>query len=429
MTWDFKIDERWEAELDWMRNLVREELLPLDALELTHDEAMRAVRPFQDRVKARGLWGTYLGPDLGGPGLGQVKLAMMHEILGESELAPLAFGNQPPDSGNVELLAMAGTDEQKQRWMKPVYDGEVVSSFCMTEQGTGSDPTQHVTAARLVGDRWVVNGRKWFVANARRSMFQIVSCVTEPDADKHHRQSLIIVPTDTPGVHTRPIGTIDFPDHNGPLHEYCEIVYDDVRVPAENLLGSRGEAFILAQKRFGPGRVHHYMRWMGMARRALNAMIERSVSVSVHGSELSQKQFIQDFIAKSAAELNAARLLGLHTAWRLDTVGALEARAEIGMLKYHGGEVLRDILDRTIQVHGSLGVSTDLPFARMYAYARTARIYDGPDEVHKQTVARLLTRDVKPREIPSDSQPALRKRGLQLFPDALAERSTVSVGN
>lgn len=415
MAWDFETDPDWEKQLDWVRALVQDEILPLDALELDHATALRAVRPLQERVKERGLWATNLGPELGGTGFGQVKLALLHEVLGGTELGPLVFGNHPPDSGNVELLAMAGTEEQKERWLAPLLAGDILSSFSMTEPDTGSDAKQITTSAVRDGDDWVINGHKWCVANARRSAFHIVLCVTDPDVHPFEGQSLIIVPTDTAGITMEPIGLIDDPEHTGALHEYAEIHYRDVRVPATNLLGTEGQAIALSQKRFGPGRVHHYMRWMGIARRAFDAMCERAVSVSVNGGPLVEKQFVQDFIARSVAELESARLLGLYAAWKLDAHGQDASRAEISILKYHGGMVMRDILDRSIQVHGSLGVSTHMPLARLYAYARTARIYDGPDELHKATVAKLVGRRYRPTSVPTDHVPTRRAAATEQF--------------
>ncbi|MCW2959527.1 MAG: acyl-CoA dehydrogenase domain protein [Solirubrobacterales bacterium] len=411
--WNFETDPAWQEQLDWARDFVQREVLPLEALELDHSSTFEAIRPLQREVKERGMWALNLGPELGGQGVSQVKLALLLEVLGGSELAGLAFWNHPPDSGNVELLALAGSDDQKERWLRPLLAGEVLSSFAMTEQGTGSDPRQFRTRAVRDGDEWVVDGTKWFVANAARSAFHIVMCLTGPEADSHHGHSMIVVPADAPGISMRPIGNLDDPEHKGALLQYCEIEYRGVRVPVDHLLGPEGEAFILAQQRAGPNRVHHFMRWMGIAQRAFDDMCERSVSISVHGGRLADKQFVQEFIALSASEIAAARLLGLHTAWRLDRDGPLAARAEISMLKYHGTKVMNDVLDRAIQVYGSLGVSTDMPLGQLYAYARTARIYDGPDEVHKALVAKLLTRDIEPVDVPTDHVPTRRAAALR----------------
>lgn len=417
MTWDFSTEPEWEQELDWIRELMREEILPLESLDLDHQTFMKAIRPLQERVKARGLWAAHLGPEHGGAGFGQVKLALMHEILGASELGPPVFGNQAPDSGNIELMAIAADEEQRERWLRPLLGGEILSAFSMTEQGTGSDPRQFKTRAVREGDEWVIDGTKWFVSNADRSAFHIVMCVTDPDVDPYRRQSMIIVPADAPGIEMRQLGILNDPHHVGPVHDHCEVSYRRVRVPAGNLLGEEGGAFTLAQKRLGPGRIHHCMRWLGVARRAFDAMCERAVSMSVHGGLLSEKEFIQDFIALSAAEIAAARLLTINAAWKIDQVGASNCRVEISMIKYHGAKVLHNVLDRSIQVHGSLGLSTDMPLQEMYAYSRSARMYDGPDEVHKATVARLIARRYTPREVPTDHVPTRRAAALEKYRD------------
>ncbi|MCX6386188.1 MAG: acyl-CoA dehydrogenase family protein [Solirubrobacterales bacterium] len=415
MPWDFSTEPEWEEQLEWMRNFLRTEILPLETLHLDHETFFRAIRPLQQQVKDRGLWAAHLDPEHGGQGYGQVKLALMHEILGMSELGPPVFGNQAPDSGNAELLALAATDEQKDEWLAPLLAGEILSAFSMTEQGTGSDPKQFTTAAVRDGDEWVINGSKWFVSNGDRAAFHILMAVTDPSVHPYEGQSMIIVPTDKAGIEMRPIGVMNDPDHKGPLHDHCEVHYRDVRVPYSNLLGDEGGAFVLAQKRLGPGRIHHCMRWIGVAQRAFDDMCERSVSMSVHGSRLADKQFVQDFIALSAADLSASRLLTLHAAWKIDQVGASETRQEIAMIKYHGAKVMHDILDRAIQVYGSLGFSTDMPLAEMYAYARAARLYDGPDEVHKATVAKIVTRRYEPVEIPTDHVPTRRVAAMEKY--------------
>ncbi|CAB4881548.1 unannotated protein [freshwater metagenome] len=415
MTWDFSTEPEWEQQLEWMRAFMRERILPLEALHLDHKTFLGAIVPLQDEVKAQGLWAAHLEPEHGGQGHGQVKLAQMHEILGMSDLGPGVFGNQAPDSGNGELLALAATEEQKERWLKPLLAGEILSAFSMTEQGTGSDPKQFKTMAVREGDEWVINGVKWFVSNADRASFHILMAVTDPTVHPYEGQSMIIVPTDTPGIEIRPLGVMNDPTASGPIHDHCEVHYRDVRVPYDNTLGGEGQAFVLAQKRLGPGRIHHCMRWIGVAQRAFDDMCERAVSKSVHGARLADHQFVQDFIAISAAELSASRLLTLHAAWKIDQVGASGARKEISMIKYHGAKVMHDVLDRAIQVYGSLGFSSDMPLAEMYAYARAARLYDGPDEVHKATVAKLIAREYEPVDIPTDHIPTRRAAALEQY--------------
>src|SRR5690606_37348417 len=240
MAWDFSTEPEFEKKLAWVREFVREEIYPLETLDLDHHTFRRLARPLQQQVKEQGLWAAHLGPELGGQGFGQVKLALLHEILGASDLAPFVFGNHAPDSGNAELLALAGTPEQKERWLYPLLEGELLSAYAMTEPGTGSDPKQLTTSARLEGDEWVINGHKWFVGNASRADFHIVMAVTEPEADPHHRMSMLIVPTSTPGIRMRELGNMHAPDGRHPLWSHCEVFYEDVRVPRENLLGGRG---------------------------------------------------------------------------------------------------------------------------------------------------------------------------------------------
>lgn len=419
MAWDFSTDPDFAAKLDWAREFVREEIYPLEVLDLDHKEFRRLAAPLQQRVKEQGLWAAHLGPELGGQGFGQVALGLLHEILGTTELASYVFGCQAPDSGNAELIALAGTEEQKQRWMRPLLDGELLSAFSMTEQGTGSDPRQFTTTAKLVDGQWVLNGTKWFVGNASRADFHIVMAVTDPDAEPRNRMSMLIVPTDSPGIANRELGLMNDPEHRNPVWSHCEVDYRDVRVPAENLLGGRGEAFSLAQKRLGPGRIHHCMRWIGVCRRAFDMLCERAVSVDVHGGLLSDKQTVQNWVAECAASIESTRLLTLQTAWKIDQVGASRARTEIAMIKYHGAAVLHDVIDKAIQTHGSLGFSTDMPLEQMYRWARAARIYDGPDEVHRVTVARRLLKNYRASSVPTEHVPTRRERALARFREQL----------
>jgi acyl-CoA dehydrogenase len=415
MAWDFTTEPEFEEQLAWMREFVRDEIYPLETLDLDWRSYREAIKPLQQRVKDRGLWAAHLGPELGGQGFGQVKLALMHEILGGSDLAPPVFGNQAPDSGNSELIAIAGTEEQKERWMHPLLDGRMYSAFSMTEQGTGSDPRQFTTSAVRDGDEWVVNGTKWMVGNATRSDFHVVMARTDASvgADPYRTMSMFIVPTTTPGIEMRDLGLMHDPTSDGLVHAHCEVRYTDVRLPADHLLGNEGDAFKLAQARLGPGRIHHCMRWLGVSRRAFDAMCERAVSKSVHGSLLSEKQTIQNWVADSAAAMEATRLLTLKAAWTIDQVGAAGARTEIAMIKYHGATVMHEVLDRAIQIHGSLGYSTDMPLEQMYRWSRAARLYDGPDEVHRVTVARRILRNYEPRDLPTEHVPTRRERALE----------------
>jgi acyl-CoA dehydrogenase len=426
MAWDFSTDPQFQRELDWMRDLVREEIWPIETVfdELGQAGLDRALAPLQERVRERGLWAAHLPPELGGQGFGQVKLGLMHEILGTSPFAPSAFGNQAPDSGNSEILALAGTPDQKEQYLHPLLAGDLRSAFSMTEPHTaGADPTLLETSAVLEGDEWVLNGRKWFSSNASVADFLIVMAVTEPDARSHQRASMLIVPTSTPGVTiVRDIPTMEHPqEHFGRLGGHSEILYEDVRVPRENLLGGRGEGFLIAQHRLGPGRIHHCMRWLGVSRRAFDMLCERAQSRYAHGSLLGEKGTVQNWIADSAAQMQAARLMTLHAAWKMDTEGASAARTDIALIKFFGAGVLHDVVDRALQVHGSLGYSTDLPLEAMYRYARAARLYDGPDEVHRQSVARRILRGYTAPEdgVPSEHVPTRREAARAKFADLL----------
>ena len=372
---------------------------------------MRAMAPLREEVKARGLYAAHLDPELGGQGFGQVKLGLMHEVLGTTPIAPFAFGNQAPDSGNSEILALAGTDEQKDRWLHPLLAGDLHSAFSMTEpDSAGSDPTLLKTRAVRDGDDYVITGHKWFSSNASIADFLIVMAVTDPDARPHQRATMFIVDADTPGVNIlRDVPTMGHPqDEFGLYGGHAEIRYEDVRIPAANRLGAEGTGFLIAQQRLYPGRIHHCMRWVGQAQRAFDMLCERSLSREAHGSVLADKQTVQNWIADSAAQMQAARLMTLHAAWVMDTQGVSAARQEISLIKFYGAQVLHDVIDRAIQVHGSLGYTTDLPLEAMYRHARAARIYDGPDEVHRQSVARQILRGYEPREVPSEHVPTRR---------------------
>jgi acyl-CoA dehydrogenase len=421
MAWDFSTEPEFEEKLEWMREFVRQELIPLETLDLTWEQFLRVIPPLQDKVKNAGLWATHLTPELGGQGFGQVKLGLMHEILGACDFGPHVFGNQAPDSGNSELIALAGTEEQKERWLHPLLEGRIYSAFSMTEPGTGSDPRQFTSRAVRDGEEWILNGHKWFVSNASRSAFHIVVAVTNPDVHPYEGMSMFIVPTDTPGIELRELGTMNDPEGAWAVHNQAEVFYRDVRVGSDSLLGRDGEAFVLAQKRLGPGRIHHCMRWLGVSRRAFDMLCERAVSISLHGGLLADKQTIQNWVADSAAEMQAARLMTLQAAWKIDRLGAPQARVDIAMIKYFGARVLHDVLDRALQIHGSLGFSTDLPLERMYRWARAARIYDGPDEVHRVSVARSILKGYKPVAVPTEHLPTRREEARRRFAGLLDE--------
>src|ERR1700761_4298934 len=426
MPWDFSTDPEFARQLEWMREFVRDQVWPLETLsdELGWEGLRQAARPLQDQVKERGLWAAHLDPELGGQGFGQVKLGLMHEILGSSPIAPLMFGNAAPDSGNSEVLAMAGTPEQKDRYLHPLLAGDLKSGFSMTEpDSAGSDPTLLKTRAVRDGDDWVINGHKWFTSNGSIADFLIVMAVTDPEARPHQRASMFVVDVDTPGVNViRDVATMEHPyDTFGQYGNHAEIRYEDVRVPGSALLGAEGAGFLIAQQRLYPGRIHHCMRWLGVARRAFDMLCERSLYRYAHGSTLSRHQTIQNWIADSDAEMAAARLLTLHAAWKMDTQGVLAARKEIATIKFYGARVLHDVVDRALQAHGGLGYSADLPLEAMYRYARAARIHDGPDEVHRASVARQVLRGFQAPadEVPSEFIPARREAARRQFADLL----------
>jgi acyl-CoA dehydrogenase len=426
MAWDFSTDPEFQDHLDWMDALVREQIWPLEAIaaELGRNGLDEALTPLRAQVKERGLWAAHLPPDLGGPGFGQVKLGLMHEILGTSWLAPYAFGNQAPDSGNSEILAITGTPEQKERYLHPLLAGDLRSGFSMTEpDSAGSDPTLLQTRARRDGDDYIIDGVKWYTTNGSVADFLIVMAVTDPEARPHNRASMFLVDADAPGVTVvRDIPTMEHPIEDfGQLGGHAEIRYDNVRVPAGALLGAEGEGFLIAQHRLGPGRIHHCMRWLGVSRRAFEMMCERATYRYSHGKVLAEHQTIQNWIADSAAEMQAARLMTLQAAWKIDTQGASAARQEIALIKFYGAGVLYNVVDRALQTHGALGYSTDLPLEQMYRYARSARIYDGPDEVHRQSVAKQIMRGFKPPAdgVPSEHMPTRRQSARERFAQLL----------
>jgi acyl-CoA dehydrogenase len=372
-----------------VRTFIDEKVIPAEAAyDKGGQEAEEVLLDLQNLAKEEGLWALGLPREIGGGGLSFMDYVHINEIVGRSELAMFALGTHTAQ--DATMLNMYGTPEQKEKWLYPIVRGEFNPSVGLTEpEVAGSDPTLIQTTAVLDGDEWVINGHKWFTTGANRAAFTSVFCVTEPDASRHRRASMIIVPTDTPGYEiTRVVPTMGH-QHGG----HCEIKLTNVRVPRGNLLGNRGEGFVIAQKRLGPGRIYHCMRWLGQAQRAFDLMCERSLKRYAHGSLLSEKQMIQKFIADSATEIQAARLMTLEAAKKIDQ--GEEARVEIAMIKVFGAKVLHDVIDRAIQVHGALGVTGDTPLEKMYREARYARIYDGPDEVHTASIARRILKSYK----------------------------------
>jgi acyl-CoA dehydrogenase len=349
------------------------------------------IRSLQAKVKEAGLWAPHVPPEAGGTGRGFLAYAHLNEEIGRSTYAQLVFGCQAPDAGNAEILHMFGTPEQKERWLFPLVAGEIRSFFSMTEpEVSGSDPTTLRTRAVRDGDEWVIDGHKWFSSGADGAAFGIVMAVTDPDAPAHARASQIVVPADTLGVEVvRPIPVLGHAGSGWSTH--CEVWYRGVRVPVENVLGEAGDGFRIAQKRLGPGRIHHVMRWLGQMQRAFELMCSYSLEREAFGSRLADKQTIQNWIADSAAGIHACRLMTLDAARKIDEGD--EARVEVSVIKFFAAQVLHDVIDRAIQVHGARGLTDETPLAEMYANARAARIYDGPDEVHRMVVSRRILKE------------------------------------
>jgi alkylation response protein AidB-like acyl-CoA dehydrogenase len=352
------------------------------------DEADALVERLRALAKEQGLWAPHLPPEAGGTNGSFLTYASLNEEIGRSLWGQLVFGCQAPDAGNGEILWQFGTEEQKKRWLRPLVAGEVRSFFSMTEpEVSGSDPTELRTRAVRDGGEWVIDGHKWFSSGAEGASFGIVMAVTDPDADPHRRATQIIVPADTPGFEiVRAIPTMGHRGRGWTTH--CEIRYTGVRVPVENTLGEVGDGFRIAQKRLGPGRIHHVMRWLGQMQRAFELMCSYALEREAFGGPLAEKQTVQNWIADSAAEIQACRLMTLDAARTIDQRG--EARVEISVIKFYAAGVLNDVIDRAMQVHGARGLTDETPLAGMAAAARGARIYDGPDEVHRMVVARRI---------------------------------------
>jgi acyl-CoA dehydrogenase len=352
------------------------------------EDDLGVIAVLRDRAKEEGLWAPHLPPAAGGTGKGFLHYACLSEEIGRSRWAQLVFNCQAPDAGNAEILWEFGTDEQKERFLAPLVDGTERSFFSMTEpEVAGSDPTQLRTRAVRDGDDWMIDGHKWFSSGADGASFGIVVAVTDPDAGPHHRASLIVVPVKTDGVHVvRPLSVLGHTGRGWSAH--CEVRYESVRVPVANTLGPIGSGFEVAQKRLGPGRIHHVMRWLGQMQRALELMCSYALQREVAGGRLADKQTVQNWIADSVAEIQACRLMTLDAAGKIDA--GRDARVEVSVIKFFAARVLHDVIDRAIQVHGARGLTDETPLATMSLLARAGRIVDGPDEVHRQVVAKRV---------------------------------------
>jgi len=382
MAWDFSTEPEFQEKLDWIQQFCEEKVAPLGhifphAVRLP-DPAVRAyVKDLQQDVKDQGLWALFLDEELGGPGFGQLKLGLVNEILGKYPAAPQLFGAAAPDTGNMEMLAAHGTEEQKKRWLEPLLNQEMFSAYSMTEPQGGSDPSLFKTTAVKDGDEWVINGEKWFTSAGRVADILFVMCTN----------GMFVVPREAEGVEIMPE-----PRNHNHIH------YRDVRVPLDHLLGPENGAHVLAQRRLGGGRIHHAMRTIAQCTLAFDMMCERALSRQSHGAIIAEHQMVQEKIAESYAKLKMLRLFVLETAWKMDNTSGRECRTEIAAVKFTMARVLREISFDALQIHGSLGTTDLTPLQAMYADAPTMGLADGADEVHKATVARRILRDYIPHE-------------------------------
>ena len=402
MGWDFETEPEFQSKLDWVDAFLRDEVQPLDlVLGNPYDKGDRrvldVVRPLQQQVRDHGLWACHLGPELGGAGYGQVKLALLNELLGRSGWAPTIFGCQAPDSGNAEILAHYGTQAQKDRYLTPLLNGEISSCYSMTEPHAGADPTLFITRGERDGDEWVITGEKWFSSNARYASFFIVMAVTNPDVSAYKGMSMFIVPAETPGVEiVRNVG-IGTESVDEGSHGYMR--YNAVRVPADHVLGGEGQAFAIAQTRLGGGRIHHAMRTIAIVKQAFDMMCERALSRNTRTGTLASLQMTQERIADSWIEVEQFRLLVLRTAWLIDKYQDYgRVRKDISAIKAAMPKVLFDVVQRSMHLHGSLGISNEMPFSRWMVTAEALALADGPTEVHKLALARDLLKGYTPHE-------------------------------
>lgn len=426
MDWNFETDPEFQTQLDWINTFVREEVEPLDYVlndpwDVNNPNNIKLVRPLQAKVRERKLWGCHLGPELGGKGYGQVRLGLMNEILGRSRFGPVVFGCQAPDTGNAEIIAHYGTAEQKKQYLQPLLDNEIVSCFSMTEPQGGADPKVFTTKAVIDGEHWVIDGEKWFSSNAAHAAFFIVMAVTDPDASQYRRMSMFIVPAGTAGVEI--VRDIDL---GGEGHKagHAYMRYHQVRVPLDHMLGAQGDAFVVAQTRLGGGRIHHAMRTIGECRKMLDMMCERALSRVTQGERLSEKQMVQEKIADSWIEIEQFRLLVLRTAWLIDKHKDYRmVRKDIAAIKAAMPKVLHDVAARALHLHGSIGITSEMPFTGHLLQSFAMGLADGPTEVHKVTVARQLLRDYQANDnlFPDYHVPAARARALAQYGKLLAE--------
>jgi alkylation response protein AidB-like acyl-CoA dehydrogenase len=399
---DFQISEKMQTILGMINEFTEKELVPLEK-ELLADNMDKLLAELEEKrklVRQMELWAPLHPQEYGGMGLQLTESALIFEALGRTPLGLYAFGCNAPDAGNIEILHKYATDEQREKFLHPLVEGKIRSCFSMTEvEMPGSNPIMLETTAVKDGDDYVINGHKWYTSAADGSAFAIVMAVTNPEAAPHKQASMIIVPTDTPGFNL--VRNISVMGHVGSGHfSHAEILYQNCRVPQSYLLGPEGHGFVIAQDRLGPGRIHHCMRWIGICNRAFDLMCARARDrIIAPDKTLSSREIVQAWIAESAAEIQAARLMVLHAAWRIDNEGTKAARRDISMIKFVVANTLQRVVDRALQDYGGLGMTDDTILAFFYRTERAARIYDGPDEVHKVSVARQVMKDYANRTV------------------------------
>ena len=391
---DFAVSDKMQAVTGMMAEFVEKELIPLEPEFLVKDfkTMIPVINEKRRMVKQMELWAPNHPKEYGGMGLDLMEHALVSEVLGMSPLGHYVFGCHAPDAGNIEILHKYGKDRQKEQFLKPLVAGDIRSCFSMTEvELPGSNPVMMDTTAVKEGSDYVINGQKWYSTAADGAAFAIVMAVTQPQEPPHLRASMIIVPTDTPGFNL--VRNIPVMGHSGSdFFSHGEILYQSCRVPQDNLLGPEGFGFVIAQERLGPGRIHHCMRWIGICNRAFDLMCRRASQriITMDRQTLATRQIIQEWIAECAADIQAARLMTLHAAWKIENLGVKEAREDIALIKFFVAGVMQKVVDRALQVHGGLGMTDDTIISFFYRHERAARIYDGPDEVHKMSVARRI---------------------------------------
>src|SRR5258706_3701311 len=407
MSWDFSTEPGFQKKLDWVEEFCREEVEPLEyvfpsAVRSGHPKIRTLVKGLEDQVKDQGLWAIFLDEELGGPGYGQLKLGLLNEILGRYPSARQMFDAAARDTGNMEMLAAYGTEEQKERWLKPMLNQEMWSAYSMTEPQGGSDPNLFKTHAVKDGDEWVINGEKWFTSAGRVADILFVMCTN----------GMYVVPRETPGVEIQP----EPRNHN-------HIIYNDVRVPLDHLLGPEDGAKVLAQRRLGGGRIHHAMRTIAQCKKAFDMMCERALSRESHGKIIAEHQMVQEAIAESYTEIEMLRLFVLHAAWTIDNSSTQAARTQIAAVKFTMARVLKDVSFRALHIMGSLGTTDLTPLQAMYASAPTMGLADGADEVHKVTVARNVLKGYRPHEgyWPTEYIPAKKAKAREHFAELFKE--------